>query len=40
MPFALMAMSIIQSHSGKRIKDATSECSVKGTKTKIEIINP
>lgn len=39
-PFALMAMSIVQSHSGKRIKDAASKYYAKGTKTRIETINP
>ena len=39
-PFALMAMSIVQSHSGKKIQDAASEYYAKGTKTRIEIMNP
>lgn len=35
-PLALMAMSIVQAHSGKKVKVADSEYLEKGTRTRIE----
>jgi hypothetical protein len=35
-PFALMSKSLVQAHSGNRIKCVVSECHEKGTRTRIE----
>lgn len=39
-PFALMAMALVQAHSGNRIKFVDSEYHEKGTKTRIETMKP
>jgi hypothetical protein len=39
-PFALMAMSVVQAHSGNNVRFADSEYLKEGTKTRIETMKP